>query len=137
MSLLDVDVDLCADQERDESKERNPKLWAQESLSDNKRSWVSDHADFECAHEAHLDKSDDGFERSTAVDHAHTGQVGSDDDGRDEEVAREDLKQLCLAIGSASKVTLQRANQSVAQRRTDKEAISGQFESLVVTLDGV
>ena len=101
-----------------------------QSLSDDERSWVSDHADFECAHEAHLrrhqdneskvreettnlDKSDDGFERSTAVDHAHTGQVGctvvsalsfdategaltSDNDGRDEEVAREDLKQLKL-----------------------------------------
>ena len=64
------------------------------------------------------------------------------------------LTYLCLAIGSTSKVTLQRANQSMAQRRTDKEAyrsalntnsvgeeqeltIRGQFESLVVTLDRV
>lgn len=93
MSLLDVyktgqhacmitevdtltDIDLCANQERDKGKERNPKLWAQaytnvsspsstaewrslQSLSDDERSRVCDHADFECAHEAHLRRHQD------------------------------------------------------------------------------
>jgi len=112
--LLGMSVNVCANDEADYVEEWHPGLFRKEFLRKCQGQWRCDPANLHHGHESRLDGGTDLVKRSCAGDNGHRGKEDCILDGRDDQVAGEDLQDLSFQAGTAREKPLQHSDEEMA-----------------------
>jgi hypothetical protein len=122
--LLGHCVDVCANDECHDVEEGHPGLLGKELLSKGKADGRSDPGNLHDLHETDTDSSADLVICAGSSDEGHGDKVDRVLNGRNDQVANEDLQDLGAQARPVLESLLQAPDEEVTEGRTDQSSIS-------------